>query len=160
MKIKIKEIYKYFSKNPVFKVSAKILLLIYLSHLFYLVFISSYYGRGFVHRNYNLIPFKTISEFLFFSHNMKAILRNIGGNIAAFIPMGFLLPLAFSKLNKYTKVFATILTATLFIEISQFIFGVGTFDVDDVILNFIGGIFGYKIYSFFYIIPHRTINRS
>ncbi len=148
MKFNIKELYNRFSNNPVFKISAKIIFLIYLFYLFYLVFLSSFYGRGVVHRNYNLIPFKTISEFLFFNDNIKVILRNIGGNIAAFLPMGFLLPLAFSKMNKYRKVFAAILAATLFIELSQFIFGVGTCDVDDVILNFIGGIIGYKLYNF------------
>ncbi|MCM1989142.1 VanZ family protein [Oceanirhabdus seepicola] len=148
MKSNIKDIYNRFSNNPVFKISTKIIFFIYLFYLFYLVFLSSYYGRGVVHRNYNLTPFKTISEFLFFSNNMRAILRNIDGNIAAFVPMGFLLPLAFSKMNKYHKVFAAIITATLFIEISQFIFGVGTCDVDDVILNFVGGIIGYKLYNF------------
>lgn len=148
MKSNIKEIYKRFSNNPLFKIAAKILFFIYLSYLFYLVFLSSYYGRTLLHRNYNIIPFKTIGEFLFFNHNMRDILRNIGGNIAAFLPMGFLFPLAFSKMNKGTKVFTVILAATLFIEISQFVFGVGTCDVDDVILNFIGGVIGYKIYTF------------
>ena len=148
MKFNIKEIHTRISNNPVFKISTKIIFFIYLFYLFYLVFLSSFYGRGVIHRNYNFIPFKTISEFLFFSDNMRAILRNIVGNIAAFVPMGFLLPLVFSKMNKHHKVFAVILTATLFIEISQFIFGVGTCDVDDVVLNFIGGIIGYEIYSF------------
>lgn len=160
MKSSIKKPHKRFLNNPIFKIVIKILFIIYMSYLFYLVFLSSYYGRTVIHRNYNIIPFKTIGEFLFFNHNIRAILRNIGGNIAAFVPMGFLLPLGFPKMNKESKIFAVILAATLSIEISQFIFGVGTCDVDDVILNFIGGIIGYKIYTFIPFKSVKTINRS
>lgn len=124
-------------------------LLLYISYLFYLVFLSSYYGRGYFHRSYNLIPLKTILEYASLSYSLKVILINIAGNILAFVPMGFLVPIVFSKFNKFKTTAIVILLATTFIEITQFAIGVGICDIDDIILNWIGGIIGFQIYRIF-----------
>jgi len=120
-----------------------IMFVLYLSYLIYLTFFDHTYGRNVFHRRINLIPFKTIIKFLTSSYNWNVILINIAGNIAAFVPMGFLLPIAFSRLKDFSKVLAAVLLSTLSIEIFQYILAAGTSDIDDVILNVLGGVIGY-----------------
>lgn len=120
-----------------------IMFALYVSLLIYLTFFDHTYGRNVFHRRLNIVPFKTIIKFLTSSYNLNVVMINIAGNIAAFVPMGFLLPIAFSRLNSFRKVLIAVFSATLSIEIFQYIFAVGTSDVDDVILNVLGGILGY-----------------
>ncbi|WFD09396.1 VanZ family protein [Tepidibacter hydrothermalis] len=129
------------------RILSLIFLVMYIIYLLYLVFFSKDYGRGYFHRSYNFIPFKTIIEYMFFSPNLKATVVNIAGNILAFVPMGFLVPAAFNRINKYKDISIVVLIATISIEITQFIIGVGTCDIDDVILNWIGGIIGFYMYK-------------
>lgn len=124
---------------------SSILLYMYIIYLLYLVFFSSYYGRGYFHRSYNFIPFKTIIEYIFFSPSLNATVLNIVGNILAFVPMGFLVPIVFSKINRFKLIAILVLISTVSIEIIQFGIGVGTCDIDDVILNWIGGIIGFEL---------------
>lgn len=119
----------------------------YLLYLFYLVFFSAYYGRGYGHRNYNFVPLKTIVEYLYLKHGIKATIVNIGGNILAFMPLGFLYPIIYKKVNHYKKILIVSFILTIFIEIVQYIAGVGTCDVDDVLLNVLGGLIGYILYK-------------
>lgn len=123
------------------------LLFMYIIYLLYLVFFSTYYGRGYFHRSYNFIPFKTIVEYMFFSSSLNATVLNIVGNILAFVPMGFLVPIVFSKINRFKCIAILVLISTISIEIIQFIIGVGTCDIDDVILNWLGGVIGFQIYK-------------
>lgn len=69
----------------------------YILYLMYLTFLDPLYGRGIVHRSINVIPLKTIIQFLTSNYNLKIIIINIAGNIAAFVPMGFLLPVLFKS---------------------------------------------------------------
>lgn len=123
--------------------------------LFYLVFFSSHYGRNHYERSLNLIPFKTIIGFLIHNNSFKLIEINILGNILAFGPMGFLLPIVFTKAEKFRSTFILCITATVFIETTQYIFAVGATDVDDIILNVIGGILGYIFFRRLYIFMER-----
>lgn len=115
---------------------------LYLSYLIYLTFFDYNYGRDVIHRSINIVPFRTIFKFLTRS-DLKDVLVNIIGNIAAFVPMGFLLPIAFGKLKEFLRVLFVVLVATLSIEIFQYISGTGVSDIDDVILNVLGGVMGY-----------------
>ncbi len=115
----------------------------YLIYLTYLTFFDRMYGRVFFHRSVNLIPFKTIGWYITASNNRTLILINIAGNIIAFMPMGFLLPLVSERMIKWSKVMLTALFATLTIEIVQYVLGVGVTDIDDVILNMLGAGAGY-----------------
>ncbi|PYG88456.1 glycopeptide antibiotics resistance protein [Ruminiclostridium sufflavum DSM 19573] len=115
----------------------------YVLLLAYLTFFSDYYGRRMVHRSINLIPFKTIIEFITSDYNTEAVITNLAGNIAAFLPMGFLLPVAFGKLNSLRRIVFASLPGTLSVELIQYIFGTGASDIDDVILNVLGAAIGY-----------------
>lgn len=93
-------------------------------------------------RNINLIPFRSISPYLKNITEPYAF-KNIIANILVFIPLGFFI------LNKNTKnVFKTLvicISVILSIECIQLFFKIGFFDVDDIILNFIGSLIGIGI---------------
>lgn len=129
--------------NRVLKLIAAIGFIIYISYLAYLTLFDPSYGREVIHRSINIIPFKTIIQFLALSHSWHAVLVNIFGNIAAFVPMGFLLPIAFNKLSGLLRVIIVVLATTFSIEVLQYITGVGAADIDDVLLNVLGGLLGY-----------------
>jgi len=122
-----------------------VLFIIYLSFLIYSTFFDSFYGRDVFRRHINIVPFKTIIKFLTSSSDYDLIVINIVGNVVAFMPMGFFLPIIFTRLKSVLRIFLVSLVATLSIEIFQYVFGVGTSDIDDVILNVFGGIMGYLV---------------
>lgn len=90
-------------------------------------------------RNINLIPFRTMSSYLKNITEPYAF-KNIAANIVIFIPLGFFIS------NKNPKnVFKALiicLGVILSIELIQLFFKIGFFDVDDIILNFIGSLLG------------------
>ena len=138
-------ILKFYNNIKYIKVISTVLLIAYLLLLAYLTLVSKYYGRELEHRSINILPLRTIIEFLTSGYNVKTITTNLVGNIAAFIPMGFLLPIVFSMLNRLRKVIYVSFIAALVIEIMQYILRVGASDVDDVILNVLGAVLGYWI---------------
>lgn len=75
----------------------------------------------------------------------KAVFLNLAGNVIAFMPFGFLLPLLS---DNRTNWFATTICAfafSLFAETVQLVLKLGSFDVDDLLLNTIGGLLGYIV---------------
>ena len=64
------------------------------------------------------------------------------GNIGWFFPFGFALPLLIKNMSLKKTIFLTFLFS-LFIEASQYIFAVGYSEIDDLILNTLGGALGY-----------------
>jgi len=70
---------------------------------------------------------------------------NLGGNIILFVPIGFLVPFVYQKMN-WQKALALAVAAPLLIEGIQLVFRLGIFDIDDVILNALGIIVGYSLY--------------
>lgn len=94
----------------------------------------------------NLIPFRSIGRF-FRRFRFNAFMINIVGNIVMFIPWGFGLPLLWKKRQ---SVFSAILFSALlpvFIETVQLFIG-RSVDIDDLILNFTGGMLGAACYAF------------
>ena len=88
---------------------------------------------------FNLIPLKTIIAFIL-KGNIIDLSANIIGNILLFIPLGFF---SYIKLNQNkTKSKILCLSTTLFVETVQIILPARLFDVDDLILNFLGGYIG------------------
>ncbi len=99
----------------------------------------------------NLIPFKEIFRFEIGS---KMFIKNVLGNILLFLPYGFYLSY-FMKLQKVKYVFAFSLFVSIAVEIVQFRIG-RVFDIDDIILNIIGGILGYYLYQLGSFILNKT----
>lgn len=93
-------------------------------------------------RNINLIPFRSISPYLRNITEPYAF-KNIIANILVFIPLGFFVSNKNSK-NVF-KALIICLGVILSIELIQLFFKIGFFDVDDIILNFIGALLGILI---------------
>ena len=94
----------------------------------------------------NLHPFIWMSTI--YSMGLKKMLQQLILNICMFIPLGFLLPILFRMFRKFwTTLFATFLV-TLFIEVFQYFIGRSA-DIDDLIMNIMGGILGFALYALF-----------
>jgi glycopeptide antibiotics resistance protein len=126
-----------------------ILFALYLILLFYLLFFSEKLGRTVVTEQYryNLTLFREIRRYYNLRNSEpKMFLLNIFGNVAAFVPFGYLVP----KLKqRSTSFFFTALFSfelSLCVELLQLVFKLGCFDVDDLLLNTLGGMLGYLIY--------------
>lgn len=75
-----------------------------------------------------------------------SVFLNLYGNIIAFIPFGMLLRWARNKNTTFLQAFLYSLVFTFTIETAQYITKLGVFDVDDIIMNTLGGVIGYGIY--------------
>ncbi|MFZ4452491.1 VanZ family protein [Salibacterium aidingense] len=125
-----------------------ILLFIYLSILFYVTLFAwnhgaSYGPLGPGGRNYNLVPLRSIYRIAIYSPNIADPLIILGGNVIMFFPFGLLMAAGMEKKRKaiwLVPVLSLILSS--FIEINQYIFTHRVANVDDVLLNAIGGIAG------------------
>ncbi len=93
----------------------------------------------------NFLPFKTILPYLLGKRGWLIAMINLGGNIILFVPIGFLVPFVYQKMN-WQKALALAVAAPLLIEGIQLVFRLGIFDIDDVILNALGIIVGYSLY--------------
>ncbi len=89
----------------------------------------------------NFIPFKEIMRYKLFSN---LFVKNVIGNVLLFLPYGFFVGKFFSVKSKFLTFFLLLL-ASVSIEGTQLLIG-RVFDVDDILLNVIGGIIGYIIY--------------
>lgn len=132
------------------RVVAGIIFLIYFAVLFYFLFFSEKMGRTYSERtyHYNLIPFREIGRFIQYRNVLgkEAVLLNIFGNVAAFVPFGAFLPIFSGRCRHF---FFTVLYSfelSLLVELMQLVFKVGSFDVDDLMLNTLGGMVGFLIY--------------
>ena len=101
----------------------------------------------------NFIPFK---EILRYHITSRLFIKNVLGNMLMFLPFGFFTSY-FLKVEKIHLPLILTLIASISIEIVQMIIG-RVFDVDDILLNIIGGILGYLMYKLFHIIKSRLPN--
>lgn len=134
------------------KIAARIVFLIYLAVLFYLLFFSVFTGRSEAHQeyHYNFIPFETIRRYLGLSKPGGSFLRffNVEGNVLAFLPFGFFLPFLWGR---FRRIWRTVLSTALFsliVELLQLVTKVGSCDIDDILLNTLGGVIGYLLFLF------------
>lgn len=101
---------------------------------------------------YSLVPFNEIRRFIVYRHQVSvgAFLLNICGNCLVFAPLGFLLPVWSPKTIKWHHIVLYSFSFSMCIELLQLISRVGVFDVDDLIMNTIGGFIGWIAYSLIY----------
>lgn len=93
----------------------------------------------------NLIPFSTIGAYISDINDSVSII-NILGNIIPFIPMGFIIPMAFPSQRNVFKTIISSLLLIFSIEILQFILFLGSFDIDDIILNLLSCFIGFMLF--------------
>lgn len=142
MKRKSKKINKFF---------AWILFTIYIGTLFYFMFFSEHYGRTVMYLDYkyNLKPFQEIRRFWVYREQLglESVVVNLFGNVLAFVPYGMVLPMLSEKRRNIFLVTLLTFEFSLIIEVTQLLTKAGCFDVDDLILNTLGGALGYILYK-------------
>jgi glycopeptide antibiotics resistance protein len=135
------------------KLGCSILFIIYLIVLFYFLFFSERYGRTMENTTYryNLVPFKEIQSYIkhrsYFTFELFFV--NIVGNVLAFLPFGIFMPLIFNKSRNFFLILLESILFSAAIETIQLVTKVGSFDVDDIIMNTLGGILGFIIFVIF-----------
>lgn len=132
------------------RVIAGILFILYFIVLFYFLFFSEEMGRTYNERayHYNLVPLREIRRFIHYRQVLgtQAVVLNILGNIAAFMPFGAFLPLFSGRCRRFLYTSFYSFELSLLVELLQLVFKVGCFDVDDLLLNTIGGMLGFLLY--------------
>ena len=101
----------------------------------------------------NFIPFKEIMRYSFTS---ILFYKNVLGNVLLFIPFGYFVNYILKNRKIIIATFITLVTS-LSIEIIQMNIG-RSFDIDDIMLNLVGGILGCLIYKFLDYIKEKLPN--
>ena len=99
-------------KKKLARRGVKILFYLYIVVIFYFVLLSERYGRstGYDTSHVNLVLFKEINRFWRYRHllSTEAVVTNLFGNIFAFSPFGFMIPIVINKKKAFFRaVFAT-----------------------------------------------------
>jgi len=92
----------------------------------------------------NLIPFKQI--FNGYDMRFEKMIAQVLSNVIMFIPVGILFPIVFRKNRAIKNTMICCIGFSAFIEIVQYFIGRSA-DIDDLILNAVGGLLGYLIYK-------------
>lgn len=128
----------------------KILFVLYIAFIIYFLIFSDWYGRsGAVSEyRYNLVLFKEIKRFWKYREQLGlfAMFTNLFGNVLIFVPFGFFMPVA----CRYRRFFSALFYSfglSLCVETFQLAAKVGSFDVDDLLLNTVGGAAVYILYA-------------
>ena len=139
----------------------RFLFLLYCVTMFWLLFCrSNGWSSGLsywqqLRQNTNLVPLYTIKNYLYVlkhpssTYLLKHCFINLAGNLLLFIPAGWLIPRLWPKIRNFFR-FITLSAGLIFlVEVVQLFTLLGSFDVDDVILNLSGMTVGFLLYSCF-----------
>lgn len=106
----------------------------------------------------NLIPFATIADYFKFG-NKGISVKNLVGNVVIFIPIGFFLPFLIERFRKKKVLLLASFVFSLSFETIQLLFPMlGSFDVDDLILNTLGALIGYIGFIILNQFTHRKMS--
>ena len=103
----------------------------------------------------NLIPFETIRLYLRLRESTNAYFMrhayvNLIGNVVMFIPLGIFLPWIWQRLRGFFRVLLLALAIIICIELLQYATGLGSCDIDDLLLNVPGAMIGYVFFRLFW----------
>ena len=90
-----------------------------------------------------LVPFRSAYEL--YRDGLWYFCVEVLGNTAAFIPFGVLLPLCFPRFGRIRRILAASAGLSLCIELAQYALATGVADVDDLLLNTLGGLTGFGL---------------
>lgn len=135
-----------------------VLFLLYLCFLAYFMFFSESFGRTDTDREYayNLVPFLEITRYFRYYHilGFTLFMINIVGNIVAFMPFGFFLSIISRRSRKWYNTVTFGFIFSFILETLQLVSRVGSFDVDDMILNTLGAGMGFLCYK---LVQHTRV---
>lgn len=107
----------------------------------------SRFGASF--RSTNFVPFDSIQYYMNVVDNgvrVKQVDMNIWANIVMFIPLGIYI-MVLAKQKSILRNVGIIALCSLSIEVIQYIFALGSTDIDDLLLNTTGGFIGILIFQ-------------
>lgn len=152
------------SNSRFLRASLWLLLLIYLAVLAKLILFKQ--SPGFIKQHFlhhyswsqvkanmhkaNLKPFATIKLYMNSRGDTQFAMNNLLGNLLGFIPLGLMLPLLFSRLRNAVATIFCVFFFSLAFEGFQLLSMLGIFDVDDLLLNTLGGAVGFLFFWIFY----------
>jgi glycopeptide antibiotics resistance protein len=94
-----------------------------------------------------LVPLWNLVVNLRDGHRVLPTLTGAAGNVALFMPLGFLLPMLAPRLDRFWRTVGTGFAVSAAIELSQVAFpGVRRADVNDVLMNTLGAATGYLLH--------------
>ena len=126
----------------------ELLALIFIIYVLCLFYVVTFQDVGWSSSNF--IPFKEMFRYNFGSN---LFIKNVLGNIILFLPYGFFVSY-YLDLKKPYSAFLLIMLVSISIETTQLLIG-RIFDIDDIILNIIGGMLGYLIYKLLNLINNH-----
>ena len=139
--LRIADILKNHKEVVFYKEILMLFFMIYILCLFQVVTFEDSYLLGY-EGHFNLIPFREIMRY---SWGSRLFFKNVIGNLVLFMPYGFFASYL-TKLDRKFYAFSLIAFASVTIETTQLAIG-RVFDIDDIILNIVGGMIGYGIYA-------------
>ena len=86
----------------------------------------------------NFTPFRTIKMYIDYAYKLNSV-ENLAGNVLAFVPFGFLFPMVARDGERFFVMLLNAFVFVLGIEVFQLFSAFGAFDVDDILLNCLGG---------------------
>ena len=141
----------------------KVMFVLYIAFLVYFLCFAEWYGRtepseGY---RYNLVLFKEIMRFIEYREELGvfAVFANLFGNILIFVPYGFFISMASTSRGFFQTLFYSF-ALSLGVEIFQLFARVGSFDVDDLLLNTLGGVLGYILFLICNIIRRKCYGQK
>ncbi len=90
----------------------------------------------------NFMPFR---EILRYDYGTVEFYKQVFGNIVLFIPLGYFAT-SYCKIKNLGTIMVVSLMSSAVIEVVQHFIG-RSFDIDDIILNVVGGIIGFLLYT-------------
>lgn len=145
--VSIRFTYLIYNKQKIvlYKEILMLCFIIYILLLYYIVtFQDNNYGTN------NFVPFKEIFRYKITS---SLFIRNVVGNVLLFVPFGLFVT-HYVKNKSFLPTMLLSLLVSCAIEFAQSSIG-RTADIDDVILNTLGGLFGYLLYRSGYKVVMR-----
>lgn len=126
--------------------------LVYLICMVYFLFFSERMGRIPTDTyHYNLTPFAEIGRYMHYIDQIGYynVIINLVGNVVCFVPLGLALPILMTQKNRFFPTVGICFLASVFVEILQLLTKLGTCDVDDVLMNTVGGLIGCILFYVF-----------
>lgn len=151
-------------KRKIIRIISRICFVIYMIILVYFLLLSDGFGRseGYSEYRYNLVPFQEIIRFIKYRAyiNSSIVVINLLGNVVAFMPFGALIRWVVNRRMRWYQAVAYTFLFSLCVELLQLAAKVGVFDVDDLILNTLGGLLGFFVYYILLIINRRSESKN
>lgn len=129
-------------------------LALFLLYLAALLFVTLIVRVGSIRNDIQMEPFHQIKEALK-TQNWEIVAHNYQ-NVLLFVPVGILIPLINRRhFGKFSASFLAAVILSTGIETVQYLFQLGTCDIDDIIANTLGAVIGFTAVRLYLSLAHR-----